>query len=126
MLTLVGCLFALFLAMNLPVAFALAMAAVPAFLFSDYMPASVAIQRMYDVTQSYPLLAVPFFILGGNLMNTGGITERLLSFARLLTGWIAGGLAQGAVVLLKVRGGSCGGRERTTGAPSRRPGGTAP
>ncbi len=108
MLTLVGCLFALFLAMNLPVAFALAMAAVPAFLFSDYMPASVAIQRMYDVTQSYPLLAVPFFILGGNLMNTGGITERLLRFARLLTGWMAGGLAQVAVVLSMLMGGICG------------------
>ncbi|MBL8704972.1 MAG: TRAP transporter large permease [Rhodospirillales bacterium] len=108
MLTLVGCLFALFLAMNLPVAFALAMAAAPAFLFSDYMPASVAIQRMYDVTQSYPLLAVPFFILGGNLMNTGGITERLLRFARLLTGWMAGGLAQVAVVLSMLMGGICG------------------
>ena len=108
MLTLVGCLFALFLAMNLPVAFALALAAVPAFLFSDYMPASVAIQRMYDVTQSYPLLAVPFFILGGNLMNTSGITERLLRFARLLTGWMAGGLAQVSVVLSMLMGGICG------------------
>lgn len=108
MLTLVGCLFALFLAMNLPVAFALALAAAPAFLASDYMPASVAIQRMYDVTQSYPLLAVPFFILGGNLMNTGGITERLLRFARLLTGWMAGGLAQVAVVLSMLMGGICG------------------
>ncbi len=108
MLTLVGCLFALFLAMNLPVAFALALSAAPAFLFSDYMPASVAIQRMYDVTQSYPLLAVPFFILGGNLMNTAGITERLLRFARLLTGWMAGGLAQVAVVLSMLMGGICG------------------
>lgn len=108
MLTLVGCLFALFLAMNLPVAFALALAAAPAFLASDYMPASVAIQRMYDVTQSYPLLAVPFFILGGNLMNTSGITERLLRFARLLTGWMAGGLAQVAVVLSMLMGGICG------------------
>jgi len=108
MLTLVGCLFALFLALNLPVAFALALAAAPAFLFTDYMPASVAIQRMYDVTQSYPLLAVPFFILGGNLMNTTGITERLLRFARLLTGWMAGGLAQVAVVLSMLMGGICG------------------
>lgn len=108
MLTLVGCLFALFLAANLPVAFALALASAPAFLFTDYMPPSVAIQRMYDVTQSYPLLAVPFFILGGNLMNTTGITERLLRFARLLTGWMAGGLAQVAVVLSMLMGGICG------------------
>lgn len=108
MLLLAGCLFALFLAAGIPVAFALALASAPAFLFTDYMPASVAIQRMYDVTQSYPLLAVPFFILGGNLMNTAGITERLLRFARLLTGWMAGGLAQVSVALSMLMGGICG------------------
>lgn len=108
MLTLVGALFAIFLVINLPVAFALALASAPAFLFGDYMPTSVAIERMYGVTQSFPLLAVPFFILGGNLMNTTGITERLLRFARLLTGWMAGGLAQVAVVLSMLMGGICG------------------
>jgi tripartite ATP-independent transporter DctM subunit len=108
MLTVVGLLFALFLVINLPVAFALALAAAPAFLFGDYMPIGVAIERMYGVTQSFPLLAVPFFILGGNLMNTAGITERLLRFARLLTGWMAGGLAQVAVVLSMLMGGICG------------------
>jgi TRAP-type transport system large permease protein len=108
MLLLVGILFAVFLIINLPVAFALALASAPAFLFGDYMPPSVAIERMYGVTQSFPLLAVPFFILGGNLMNTTGITERLLRFARLLTGWMAGGLAQVAVVLSMLMGGICG------------------
>ncbi len=108
MLTLVGTLFALFLAMNLPVAFALALAAAPAYLTGEYMPPSVAIERMLGVTQSFPLLAVPFFVLGGNLMNTTGITERLLRFARLLTGWMAGGLAQVAVVLSMLMGGICG------------------
>jgi TRAP-type transport system large permease protein len=108
MLTVIGLLFAVFLVINLPVAFALALAAAPAFLFGDYMPISVAIERMYGVTQSFPLLAVPFFILGGNLMNTAGITERLLRFARLLTGWMAGGLAQVAVVLSMLMGGICG------------------
>ena len=108
MLTLVGVLFAVFLLISLPVAFALALAAAPAFVFGDYMPISVAVERMYGVTQSFPLLAVPFFILGGNLMNTTGITERLLRFARLLTGWMAGGLAQVAVVLSMLMGGICG------------------
>jgi TRAP-type transport system large permease protein len=108
MLTIVGILFAILLVINLPVAFALALAAAPAFIFGDYMPTSVAIERMYGVTQSFPLLAVPFFILGGNLMNTAGITERLLRFARLLTGWMAGGLAQVAVVLSMLMGGICG------------------
>jgi tripartite ATP-independent transporter DctM subunit len=108
MLLVVGMLFAVFLILNLPVAFALVLASAPAFLFGDYMPPSVAIERMYGVTQSFPLLAVPFFILGGNLMNTTGITERLLRFARLLTGWMAGGLAQVAVVLSMLMGGICG------------------
>lgn len=108
MLEIVGILFAVLLVINMPVAFALALAAAPAFIFGDYMPTSVAIERMYGVTQSFPLLAVPFFVLGGNLMNTAGITERLLRFARLLTGWMAGGLAQVAVVLSMLMGGICG------------------
>ncbi len=108
MLATVALLFAIFLAISVPVAFALALATLPAFLLGDYMPMTVAIQRMYGATQSYPLLAVPFFILAGNLMNTAGITVRLLQFARLLTGWMAGGLAQVANVLSALMGGISG------------------
>ncbi len=108
MLILIGVLFFILLLINIPVAFALAIASVPVFLVSDYMPPAVALQRMYGVTLSYPLLAVPFFILAGNLMNTTGITERLLRFARLLTGWMAGGLAQVSVVLSALMGGISG------------------
>ena len=99
MLLLIGVLFFILLLLNLPVAFALALASIPVFLVSDYMPPAVALQRMYGATLSYPLLAVPFFILAGNLMNTTGITDRLLRFARLLTGWMVGGLAQVSIVL---------------------------
>ncbi len=108
MLLLIGVLFFILLLINIPVAFALAFASVPVFLVSDYMPPAVALQRMYGVTLSYPLLAVPFFILAGNLMNTTGITERLLRFARLLTGWMVGGLAQVSVVLSALMGGISG------------------
>jgi tripartite ATP-independent transporter DctM subunit len=108
MLTIVCILFVLFLCMNLPVAFVLAMASLPVFFFTQDMPTSIAVERMFSVTQSFPLLAVPFFILGGNLMNTAGITDRLLKFARILTGWMAGGLAQVAVVLSMLMGGICG------------------
>jgi tripartite ATP-independent transporter DctM subunit len=65
-------------------------------------------QRMYGATQSFPLLAVPFFILAGNLMNATGITDRLLVFARLLTGWMIGGLAQVSIVLSALMGGISG------------------
>src|SRR5512138_1157990 len=108
MLTLIGILFFVLLLINIPVAFALAIASIPVFLVSDYMPPAVALQRMYGVTLSYPLLAVPFFIMAGNLMNTTGITERLLRFARLLTGWMIGGLAQVSVVLSALMGGISG------------------
>ncbi len=108
MLTIVAALFFLFLAIGVPVAFALGLSTVPVFLVGDYMPLTVAMQRMYGATQSFPLLAVPFFILAGNLMNATGITERLLVFARLLTGWMAGGLAQVSIVLSALMGGISG------------------
>jgi len=108
MLTVVAVLFFLLLAIGVPVAFALGLSTVPVFLVGDYMPMTVALQRMYGATQSFPLLAVPFFILAGNLMNATGITDRLLAFARLLTGWMAGGLAQVSIVLSALMGGISG------------------
>jgi tripartite ATP-independent transporter DctM subunit len=50
-------------------------------------------QRMYSSTTSFPLLAIPFFILAGNLMNTGGMTQRIFDFTQLLVGRVRGGLA---------------------------------
>ncbi len=108
MLILIACLFALFLLLGQPVAFALALAAIPVFIFTGTMPPTVAIQKMVSATQSFPLLAVPFFILAGNLMNVTGITERLVKFSRLLTGWLAGGLAQVSIVLSFMMGGISG------------------
>ena len=108
MLTVIAVLFFVCLAVGVPVAFALGLATVPVFFASDYMPLTVAMQRMYGATQSFPLLAVPFFILAGNLMNITGITERLLTFARLLTGWMIGGLAQVSIVLSALMGGISG------------------
>ncbi|MEZ5935084.1 MAG: TRAP transporter large permease [Alphaproteobacteria bacterium] len=108
MLLLIAGLFALFLLIGLPVAFALALAAIPVFLLTGTMPPTVALQKMVTATQSFPLLAVPFFILAGNLMNATGITERLVNFARLLTGWMAGGLAQVSIALSFMMGGISG------------------
>jgi tripartite ATP-independent transporter DctM subunit len=108
MLLLVACLFALFLLSGMPVAFALALASFPVFVLTGTMPPTVAIQKMVTATQSFPLLAVPFFIFAGNLMNSTGITERLVKFARLLTGWLAGGLGQVSIVLSLMMGGISG------------------
>lgn len=108
MLLIIAGLFVLFLVIGMPVAFALALAAFPVFLATGTMPPTVAIQKMVTATQSFPLLAVPFFIFAGNLMNSTGITERLIRFARLLTGWLAGGLGQVSILLSLMMGGISG------------------
>lgn len=108
MLLLIAALFALFLFLGQPVAFALGLSAIPVFILTGTMPPTVAIQKMVTATQSFPLLAVPFFILAGNLMNVTGITDRLVTFSRLLTGWLAGGLAQVSIVLSFMMGGISG------------------
>tara|TARA_R110000868_G_scaffold266274_1_gene525264 strand:+ start:149765 stop:151045 length:1281 start_codon:yes stop_codon:yes gene_type:complete len=108
MLLLIAGLFTVFLVIGMPVAFALALASVPVFVMTGAMPPTVVIQKMVTATQSFPLLAVPFFILAGNLMNVTGITFRLVKFARLLTGWMAGGVAQVSIVLSFMMGGISG------------------
>lgn len=107
LLTIAG-LFVLFLVLGMPIAFALALASIPVFLVTGTMPPTVAVQKMVTATQSFPLLAVPFFIFAGNLMNATGITDRLVNFARLLTGWMAGGLGQVSIVLSLIMGGISG------------------
>src|SRR6195256_7022886 len=57
------------------------------------LPDFVILHRMAGGIDSFPLLAVPFFILAGNLMNSAGITNRIYDFAVALCGWMRGGLA---------------------------------
>ncbi|MSU91478.1 TRAP transporter large permease subunit [Rhodobacteraceae bacterium 2CG4] len=89
-LTLFLLLFAL-IVLGVPVAIALAGASA-AFILSGTVPPMVVAHRMVNGVDSFPLLAVPFFILAGNLMNTAGITERIFNFALALVGWMRGGL----------------------------------
>ncbi|MDF0600243.1 TRAP transporter large permease [Psychromarinibacter sp. C21-152] len=84
-------LFAL-LIFGVPVAIALAGSSALYILFFDPVPPMVVAHRMVNGVDSFPLLAVPFFILAGNLMNTAGITERIFNFALSLVGWMRGGL----------------------------------
>jgi len=65
-------------------------------------------QRMYFGTASFPLLAVPFFILAGNLMNTGGVTQRIFGVAQLCVGRIHGGLGHVNVVASMIFAGMSG------------------
>ena len=77
---------------GLPVAMAMAGAALIYVMLSGNIPDFVIIHRMYGGVDSFPLLAVPFFIWAGNLMNSAGITNRIYNFALALVGWMKGGL----------------------------------
>ncbi len=77
---------------GVPVAIALAGSSAIYVLTSGSVPPMVVAHRMINGVDSFPLLAVPFFILAGNLMNTAGITERIFNFALSMVGWMRGGL----------------------------------
>ena len=86
------------MASGLPVAMAMAGAALIFVMVSGNVPDFVVIHRMYGGVDSFPLLAVPFFIWAGNLMNSAGITNRIYNFALALVGWLKGGLGHVNVV----------------------------
>jgi TRAP-type C4-dicarboxylate transport system permease large subunit len=83
---------------GVPVAIAMAVASLVYVMVSGTIPDFVVIHRMYGGVDSFPLLAVPFFILAGNLMNSAGITNRIYNFALALVGWLKGGLGHVNVV----------------------------
>src|SRR3954465_6549775 len=86
--------FLVLMVIGIPVAVSMAVASLLYLLFYDVAPDVILAQRMIAGVESFPLLAVPFFILAGNLMNIAGVTGRIYSFAVSLVGWMKGGLAQ--------------------------------
>lgn len=86
-------IFIVLLATSLPVSFSMALSTLAALKIGDY-PAEVFSNNIVEGVKSYILLAVPFFIVAGNLMNSTGITQRIFDFAYTLVGHIKGGLAQ--------------------------------
>lgn len=84
--------FLFLVALRVPVAFSLAIAAVPIVLLDLRLTPFIVLDRMFQSYNSFILLAVPFFLLAANLMNSGKITDRLIDLARVLTGWMPGGL----------------------------------
>nr|WP_145550927.1 TRAP transporter large permease [Variovorax boronicumulans] len=91
-------LFLFFMAGGIPVAIAMAGASLVYILISGNLPPFVVVHRMVSGIDSFPLLAVPFFILAGNLMNNAGITTRIYNFALALVGWLKGGLGHVNIV----------------------------
>lgn len=107
-MTLLLVCFVAFLILGMPIAFVIGIAGFAFFLTQPALPIEAAVQMIVLQSQSFAFLAVPFFIFAGNLMNVSGITEQLLSLARLLTRRMFGGTAQISVVMSTLMGGVSG------------------
>ena len=83
---------------GVPIAIAMCIASLLYIWISGTIPPLTVVHRMVGGVDSFPLLAVPFFILAGNLMNSAGITNRIYNFALALVGWLKGGLGHVNVV----------------------------
>jgi tripartite ATP-independent transporter DctM subunit len=98
----------LFFVVGVPVGWSMALAATVYMGLTTPIPLQAIAQRIVGGVDSFPLLAIPFFILAGNLMNTGGITDRLVAFSKVLVGHIKGGLAHVVVVTNMIMAGMSG------------------
>jgi len=90
---LLGCFITLVI-IRVPVSFALGIATIPLVILDLRLTPFLIMDRVFQSYHSFILLAVPFFLLAANLMNSGKITDRLIELARVLTGWLPGGLGQ--------------------------------
>jgi TRAP-type transport system large permease protein len=100
-------IFFLLLVLAVPVAHAM-LGGVAAALWLDGKPMAVIAQRLYTPTQSFPMLAIPFFILAGNLMMSGRFGVYLVNIARLIVGNFKGGLGQVSIIGSVMFGGVSG------------------
>lgn len=107
MSVIVGWAFLVLVLLSAPVAMALLGGAGIA-LLAEGRPLAVMAQRLYTPTQSFPMLAIPFFILAGNLMMSGRFGEYLIGFARLVVGRFRGGMGQVSIVGSVMFGGVSG------------------
>ena len=101
-------IFAVLLALSVPVGYALIIAAGTAILFNGGTPTVLAVVKLFQPTQSFPLLAIPFFILSGSLMMSGTLGQKLVQFAAALVGRFHGGMGQVTVVGSTIFGGVSG------------------
>ena len=99
--------FLIFLVLGMPVAFSIGLSGLTFFLVRD-LPMSVLVQKSISTSQSFTMLAIPLFIFAGNLMNSSGITSRLMKFAIVLTGHMYGNIGQVSCVLSTLMGGVSG------------------
>ncbi|MDR0435133.1 MAG: TRAP transporter large permease [Gracilibacteraceae bacterium] len=84
--------------LNVPIALALGISSAAAMIIASDMPTIAIMQSLYGNANNFTLMAIPFFILAGNLMQSGGVSRRLVDFAKLLVGSFPGGLGHVAIL----------------------------
>src|SRR5699024_6890637 len=99
--------FILLLVLRVPIALSLAIASIATGMYMGISPAAL-IQQMASGLNSFSLLAIPFFILAGEIMNEGGISKRLINLANVIIGWLRGGLGMVNVLASTFFGGISG------------------
>lgn len=95
--------FAILLLLKVPVSFSLGISSLICLFVLD-IPLVVVGQRMFNALNSFPIMAIPFFILSGNLMIEGGLSKKIVNFAMSLLSRIRGGLAMAAVLACTIFG----------------------
>ncbi|HSB80236.1 MAG TPA: TRAP transporter large permease subunit, partial [Candidatus Methylomirabilis sp.] len=107
----IGLLFAsfgLFLVMGMPIVFGIGASALLAMVWEGQIPALAMVTKIFGGMDSFPLMAIPFFILAGEIMNRSGITERIVEFSADLVGYLRGGLAHVNIVTNMILAGVSG------------------
>lgn len=91
--------FLVFLALGAPIVFVLGIAATLTLMLTQPdIPITIVTQRIYDGLNSFTIMAIPFFIFAGSIMDAGGISRRIVDFATAIVGWIVGSLLMVSVV----------------------------
>jgi tripartite ATP-independent transporter DctM subunit len=80
------------MALGVPVAFALIISGAPLMMYMDLFDAQIVAQNVLNGADSFPLMAVPFFLLAGEIMNAGGLSRRIVNLALVMVGHVRGGL----------------------------------
>jgi tripartite ATP-independent transporter DctM subunit len=109
-------LFFVLLLVELPVAFAIGVSSSIAVLLSERLPPTFIVSKIFAGLDSFPLMAIPFYVLAGNLMSEGGLTQKIVRFANALVGHVRGGLAHVSIVSAAIFSGVSGSAAADTAA----------
>ena len=109
-------LFFVLMLLELPIAFAIGVSSSIVVLFSERLPPTFIVSKIFAGLDSFPLMAIPFYILAGNLMSAGQLTQKIVDLAEALVGHIKGSLAHVSIVSAAIFSGVSGSATADTAA----------